>query len=172
MRPYRRSGKVDAGSAAACFRAIDVFHGSGGVLLTKTSPTQLNRARRLLAHEGAADSAAASSASVASRVYDKLLTHMAPLVGDSGVHLLFVRSALLARGEFDWLAEVSTLEGSTQLREYLHDQKLSITAESAAVLFGNFFTLMTIFVGERLVTQVLRVAWPAFEEAAIQEKHK
>ena len=125
-----------------------------------------------MAHEGAADSTGEPATTAASRVYDKLHAQMAPLVGDSGVQMLFMRSAALAKGEFVRLAELSTLEGSKQLRESLQAQKRADTTESAAALFGNLFSLMNIFIGERLTSQVLRGAWPAFEEAAPKEKHK
>lgn len=140
--------------------------------MNKAGPAQLERARRLLAHEGAADRVDGPVTTAASRVYDKLHAQMAPLVGAGGIHMLFMRSAALAQGEFARIAELSTLEGSTQLGEYLHAQKRAVTTESAVALFGNFFTLITSLIGERLTAQVLRGAWPAFEEAAPMEKHK
>jgi hypothetical protein len=121
----------------------------------------------LLAHEGAAGTADATTA--AGRVYDKLHAHMAPLVGVAGVQLLFVRSAKLTQGEFAWLSEVSILEGSTKLRERLQAQDPAVAPESAANLFGTFFALVTTFIGERLTTQIVRRAWPTLEETAPME---
>jgi hypothetical protein len=135
------------------------------------SPAQLERARRLLALEGAAGRAG-ECPTAACRVYDKLHAHMAPLLGSAGVHLLFARSAKLAQGEFASLAEATMLNGSTKLRECLQAQDPAVAMESATVLFGTFFTLSTTFIGERLTTQVLRSAWPAFEETAPREKIK
>ena len=126
----------------------------------------------MLAHEGAAGSADARATTAAGRVYDKLHAHLAPLVGAAGVQLLFVRSAKLAQGEFACFAEVSILEGSTKLRECLQAQDPAVATESAAALFGTFFTLITTFIGERLTAQVLRSAWPTFEETAPREKNK
>ena len=131
----------------------------------------MERARRLLAHE-AADGADGRAAIAAGRVYDKLHAHLAPLVGATGVESLFVRSAKLAQGELGFLADVSILEGSTKLRERLLAQDSAIAIESAAVLFGTFFTLLTTFIGERLTTQVLRSAWPMIEETAPRETTK
>jgi hypothetical protein len=133
---------------------------------------QLERARRLLAHEGAAGSAHGGAATAAGRVYDKLLAHLAPLVGAAGVQSLFVRSAKLAQGEFTGLAAVSIFEGSTKLRERLQAQDSAITTESAAALFATFFALLTTFIGERLTTQVLRSAWPMIEETPSTETTK
>lgn len=128
------------------------------------------RAKRLLAHEGAAGSADERSMTAAGRVYDKLHTHLAPLLGDAGVELLFVRSAKLAQGDFAWLAEVSILEGSTKLRECLKAQEPAVATDSAAALFGTFFALITAFIGERLTTQVLHSAWPTIDDMAPREK--
>jgi hypothetical protein len=121
----------------------------------------------MLAHEGAADSANERAATAASRVYDKIQAHLAPLVGDAGVQLLFARSAKLAQGEFTGLAEISILEGSTPLRERL--QGPSLAPESAEALFGTFFALITTFIGERLTNQMIRRAWPTIEETATEE---
>ena len=137
--------------------------------MKQPSPAQLEKARRLLAHEGAASSAEDGAAAAAGRVYDKLHAHLAPLLGVIGVQSLFVRSAKLTSGEFSGLAEVSILEGSEKLREHLQARGSAGDVDSAAVLFGTFFALLTTFVGERLVTQVLRSAWPTIEETAPRE---
>ena len=123
------------------------------------SPEQMDRARRLLAHEGAG------------RVYDKLHAHLAPLVGAAGVQALLARSAKLAQGEFACLS-VAVVEDSTRLRDCLRSQDPTVAAESAAALFATFFALITVFIGERLTTQVLRTAWPTIEELARTENEK
>ena len=133
--------------------------------MKKPSPAELENATRLLAHEGAASGADGAVAAAAARVYDKLHAHLAPLVGTTGVQSLFVRSAKLTPDEFAGLADVSILEGSTKLREHWQAQGSTVDAKAAAALFGNFLSLLTTFIGERLVTQVLRSAWPAIEEA-------
>lgn len=137
--------------------------------MKQPSPAQLEKARRLLAHEVAASSAEDSTAAAAGRVYDKLHAHLAPLLGVIGVQSLFVRSAKLTSGEFSGLAEVSILEGSEKLREHLRARGSAGDVDSAAILFGSFLELLTTFVGERLVTQVLRSAWPTIEETAPRE---
>ena len=131
----------------------------------------MEQARRWLAHEGALGSAD-ERATAASRVYDRLHTHLAPLVGEAGVDLLFVRSAKLSQGEFAWLTEFSILEAAPKLHERLHAQDPALATESAATLFGTFFALLTAFIGERLTTRVLRRAWPTIEETAPRETEK
>ena len=139
-----------------------------GAAKNRPSLAHMERARRLLAHEGAAASAGAEKcAGAADSVYDKLYTHLAPLVGMVGVQALFVRSAKLAQGEFACLA--SFHENSAKLRECLQAQDPAVARESAAALFGTFFTLLTTFIGERLTTQALRSAWPTIEAMAPEE---
>ncbi len=134
--------------------------------MNRPSPATLARIRRLLAHEGAADSALAW-ATAAARLYDKLHTYLDPLLGVAGVQALLVRSARLARSES---ARLEThLGDSTQLREHLQAQELTVASESAVALFGHFFALLTAFIGERLTDQVLRSAWPAFVETELGE---
>lgn len=140
--------------------------------MNRPNPGQIEQARRLLAHEGASDTVDERPTTAAARVYDKLHEHMAPLVGDAGVELLFVRSAKLTQGEFAWLAEVSIFEGATKLRERLQAQEPAVATESAAVLFGTFFMLITTFIGERLATQVLHRAWPTIDETAPRETNR
>ena len=135
--------------------------------MNRTSPVQVERARRLLAHEGAAGSAD-EAAVAAGRVYDKLDAHLAPLLGAAGVQALLVRSATLTQGEFPFLT-VAGPDASTKLRECLRAQDPSVATESAAALFGTFFTLITTFIGERLAVQALRRAWPKIEETAPME---
>ena len=118
----------------------------------------------MLAHEGAASGAKDNAAAAAGRVYDKLHAHLTPLLGGIGVQSLFVRSAKLTPGEFGRLSQVSVLEGSAKVRDHLQAQGSVVDTESAAALFGTFLALLTTFIGERLVTQVLRRAWPTMEE--------
>jgi hypothetical protein len=120
----------------------------------------------LLAHEGAAGSAD-EAAMAAGRVYDKLDAHLAPLLGAAGVQALLARSAKLTQGEFSFLTVAGP--GSTKLCGCLRAQDPSVARESAAVLFGTFFTLITTFIGERLTVQALRRAWPKIEEMAPTE---
>jgi hypothetical protein len=136
---------------------------------SRPNSAQLERAIRLLAHEGAAAGAGEPATTAAGRVYDKLHAQLAPLVGAAGVQLLFVRSAKLRSDEFPWLADFATVETVTKLRESLHARDPAVDTGSAAELFGTFFALISTFIGVRLMTHVLRRAWPTIEEMALTE---
>jgi hypothetical protein len=101
----------------------------------------------------------------AGRVYDKLDTHLSPLLGSAGTRALLARSAKLSQSRFSFL-EAAVVESSTKLRECLQAQEAAVATESAAAVFGTFLALLTIFIGERLTNQALRRAWPTIEEMA------
>jgi hypothetical protein len=130
---------------------------------------QVERAKRLLAHEGNSGSSSAECAAAAWRLYEKLNARLAPLLGSAGVQALFVRSAKLAQAEVGSLAEVAAPEGMNKLGAVLQALDPADATEVAATLFGTFFELMTTFIGERLTVLVLRSAWPAIEDTAPRE---
>ena len=130
---------------------------------------QVERAKRLLAHEGNSGSSSAECAAAAWRLYEKLNARLAPLLGSAGVQALFVRSAKLAQAEVGSLAEVATPEGMNKLGAELQALDSTDATDVAATLFGTFFELMTTFIGERLTVLVLRSAWPTIEDPAPRE---
>ena len=132
--------------------------------MIQPDPALVKRARELLVIEAKLGAEGNDATTAAARLYDKLHAHLAPLVGDAGSQLLFVRSAKLTNGEFAWIAKASILDGSALLRERLQTQDPPVRGEAAAILFGNFLTLVTTFIGERLTTQVLLRAWPKKDE--------
>ena len=138
--------------------------------MNRPSQAQLEWANRLLAHEHATGGADAPEISAAGRLYDKLHAHLSTLLGDEGVHSLFVRSAKLVQGEFAGVADLSILDRSAKLREHLLAQTPAVSTEQAAALFATFFALITTFIGERLTTRVLSRAWPTLEVPASREK--
>ena len=132
--------------------------------MIRSDPSHIEIARWLLSHEAAAIGAEDSGTTAAGRVYDKLVAHLAPLLGEAGVQLMLVRSARLA--------EIPSVESSVSLRERLHAQDGAVATESTLALFGTFLTLLTTFVGERLTSQLLRTAWPTFEPTTPTEPTK
>ena len=140
--------------------------------MTALRGEHVERAKRLLAHEGAREGDSVQIATAACRVFDRLSAHLSPILGAAGVETLFARSARLLEAEYVCLAAVSPLGGSTKLRECLCVLDPADAGETAEALFGTFFALMGVFIGERLTNQVLRGAWPAIEDAAPRETKK
>lgn len=136
------------------------------------SAAQIELARRLLALEAVAAGEDGRGSPAASRVYEKLHAHLSPLVGVAGVDMLFARSAKLAQGELTDLVVGAPSEAPTKLRARLQAPEPALAPDSATMLFGTFFTLLTTFIGERLTLQILRRVWPTLDETPLEEKTK
>lgn len=132
--------------------------------MSRAITAQVERARQLLAHEGAASTDHCAAA--AEQVYNKLDAQLALLLGSAGVQALFRRSAKLAQGELAGVAQAVSCDDAAKLRECLQALDPAVAAEAAVVLFGTFFTLVATFIGERLTTEALRSAWPTIETAS------
>ena len=68
--------------------------------MTKASARERERARRLLAYEGAAGGSSEACATAAGRVYDQLNAQLGSAPRFAGVQALFARSAKLTQTEF------------------------------------------------------------------------
>jgi hypothetical protein len=131
--------------------------------MTIASAGAKERARRLLAHEGATAGSTEACATAAARVYDKLIAQLGPLLGTAGVQALFERSAKLGRVESAGLAEIAILDSSKALAACFQTLDSAVAAHAAEALFGTFLSLVTTFIGERLISQALKRAWPTIE---------
>lgn len=138
----------------------------------RTSTAQVERAKRLLAHEGDSGSSSAECAAAAWKLYEKLNARLAPLLGSAGVQALFVRSAKLRQSELGSLAEVAPPDGMKKLGVKLQALDPAQATEVAATLFGTFLELTTTFIGERLTVLILRSAWPTVEDTVPRETKK
>lgn len=123
------------------------------------SQTHLRRARWILETERRRDDARGIAAAAA-LVYDHLHLHLDPLLGGSGVQLLLLRSARLAGPTARFLADPAVLDSATKLRECLEGEHAANAEEGAAAVYAAFLGLLSGFIGERLVFEVLRKAWP------------
>jgi hypothetical protein len=138
-------------------------------LVSKASAGEKERARRLLAHEGATAGSSEAWATATGRVYDKLNAQFGSLLGVAGVRALFARSAKLGGLESTRLAEVAILDSSTTLAAFFRTLDPGVASKAAEALFGTFLSLVTTFIGERLTSQALRRAWPTIEAPGATE---
>ena len=136
---------------------------------TQSTAAQVERARRLLAHEGPAVESAEERAQAAARVYDKLGQRLTPLLGVAGVQALFLRSGTLARRELTPPIDDAIMESSQRLVDSLRRLEPAAAAATAELLFGNLLALMTTFIGERLTDEAIHGTWPTLHEPAAME---
>ena len=137
--------------------------------MTKRGPADVELACRLLALEGA-------DADAALRVHRRLAARLEPLIGVAGLRALLARSAKLTMTEFPGLASLAsepppplpTTEERLQSCLSVHEPE-QLTA-AAGALYGTMIGLLTSFIGEKLVWQVLRAAYPAIEQSVKETK--
>ncbi len=128
------------------------------------SSARSDDARKILASEtGGATSAALVAAGVVS-VCERMSAHLAPVIGDAGIHALLARSLTLTARRFTWLGVVKTSTTERpwlQLRALMADQPAEAANEAAVVLLATFIGLLGKFIGERLADRLVHAAWPA-----------
>lgn len=109
-------------------------------------------------------------AAAAARIFDQLHLCLDPLLGAGGVRLLLQRSAKLAAVASPCFAAPGALESSTKFRQCLEAEEPAAVEEAAVAFYASFFALITSFLGERLITEVLRRAWPKLGHSEPLEK--
>jgi hypothetical protein len=145
--------------------------------MTTRAPPDVEAAKRLLAHaeagRGGEDMAVA-----AGRVHERLTRRLSPLIGDAGMRALFARTVKLVRPEFPCFeglvvgteASASPAAVNDQLVACLTGLEQGVAAEACAALYGTLLALLTALIGERLVAQILRSAFPAIDENVKETK--
>lgn len=134
--------------------------------MTKRTKADIEVALRVLAHERGTSGSAVERATAAVLVYQQLADRLGPLVGTSGFQALFARSLKLTRTDFPCFGEVASGE---ELLAGLKTLEPAATTDAAAALFATLFRLLTAFIGERLVWQVLRGAFEFIDESTSKE---
>jgi hypothetical protein len=144
--------------------------------MTRRTEADVDVALRLLALESGGGSRADDRAAAAVRVYERLADRLEPLIGIAGMRALLARSAKLTKVEFSCFEAIGVGDGSDnptpskeRLRECFGELDPAVTSAAAAALYGTMLGLLISFIGERLVWQVLRSAFPAFERVVPKE---
>jgi hypothetical protein len=129
-------------------------------------------AQQLLTHEGANVGSADLRAAAAGRVYASLFLALAPVVGPAGLRALLARSFVLTQRELPTLRDLpmtsdrptSDLIDAEYLVARLRHLEPIATSETATHLYATLFELMSTFIGEELVLQILRGAFPELRD--------
>jgi len=67
-------------------------------------------------------------------------------------------------------ATASPTTANEQLVACLNGVERAVAVEASAALYGTLLALLTALIGERLVTQILRSAFPALDENVKERK--
>ena len=144
--------------------------------MNSASPTSLYLARKLLALEEnsrkkrgntAVAHADNSPIDTTARVCQKLQRILTAFAGSAGFRSLLTRALTLAKAQDPWLAGVSVLEdGSLAGFETLPaptnktPKKTPVTSSHGQLLVAQLLDLLVTFIGEALMLQLVRSAWP------------
>jgi hypothetical protein len=97
----------------------------------------------------------------AAQTCERLATHLARLLGDSGVQLLLKRSVVLASHQLPWLASGQTGETVVSaMRTAMEQQDLESISEAFVAVLSAFVGLLERLIGEGLVQRLLAEVWP------------
>ena len=146
--------------------------------MVKTPETHAEAAERMLAQECGSGGTTEERAAAAVRVYETLFRALAPVIGAAGVWALFARSVRLASAEFPCLTEIpmtaapseSNVQGAQPLASCLRQLEPAAVAEVATAVYAAWLGLLAKLIGERLVVQVVKTAFPAMVEAVTGSK--
>ncbi len=136
------------------------------------SESFVDAAKKLLAGD---DAGASTLTTRAVQAVEQLATHLAPLVGETGVRALLARSVALASQTFPWIAGtipiVRTAEDApwSSLRSAMVRQDPEAICGGFALLLSTFFGLLGRLVGEHLVAHLMHDVWPALFPYDVKE---
>lgn len=129
-----------------------------------TSPTIVESVRAaandLLAGAGG-DAPPSRLAAFAVQRFEELARHLAPLVGELGVHALFARSVADARSTLPWIAATTSTDAPwVALREAMARQEPRAIRDAFAGLLAALIELLARLIGDGLVRRLVHDVWP------------
>jgi CheY-like chemotaxis protein len=143
---------------------------TGGKMTTPVDMHVQAATQLLLAHSGASEDGASATAG---RVYAALFESLAPVIGEAGVRALFERSLKLTQAGFAWLEEIqvtaepiaSRVQLEAQVVACLSKRDAASATATATAVYATFLRLLTDFIGDSLVRQIVKSAFPIVEPA-------
>jgi hypothetical protein len=100
--------------------------------------------------------------------WEKLATHLSPLIGEAGFTALYGRAVRLVSAEHAGLAIGAPLQSVDRLLLRMHDSFAAMDADllgqANCALLSRFSQLLAGLIGDALTTQLLKTAWIAQRE--------
>lgn len=129
--------------------------------MARATPAQYDVARCLLAEEGSSSERPAGVLA-ADRTCEKLREGLSKILGPAGFHALLSRALHLAQAEHPFLRGIRVTDGAclAGLAESVAGQDPARIHEAFVTLFGDFYWLLSSFIGEDLAQRQVRRIWP------------
>ena len=134
------------------------FHERAVAVSRSVTNAESSTARILVVHE----SRDAKASSALERIYGQMFDRLAPIIGASGVHALFVRAVERARAEssfVDFAIGASPRDAARSSVEAFEGLAPQAAQDAAIAITAKFLSLLTTFLGADLTAQILRSAW-------------
>jgi hypothetical protein len=135
--------------------------------MARPTEAHVHIAQRMLAGLGAGAGDSDARAAAAGRVYDALFGSLAPVLGAAAVRALLARSVKLTKADFPTLCEAMAagpLENNPrvaqQLVTCLSKLEPAVALAAATALYATLFGLVATFIGEELMWQIVKSAFP------------
>ena len=130
-------------------------------------------AKKLLAGTGD-DAAPSRVAARAVQAIEQVTSHLAPLVGETGVRAVLARSVALSSATFPWLAGTIPIVRPAEspwasLLVAMERQDTRTISEGFVALLSTFIGLLERLVGERLAARLMHDVWPEVFPYGVKE---
>jgi hypothetical protein len=130
--------------------------------MNRATPKMRDLAERIIAHEAKGTTTSETNTPAAHAVCEKLRSHLATLMGNTGVRALLLHALALATVEVSWLGAVQiksdgSLEGFEGIDMRDGSKKM---VEGGVVLLAQVLGLLVVFIGENLTVRTVRDVWP------------
>lgn len=148
--------------------AMAAADANDGSLMQKSSALQYLIMQKILARPGETAADAPALAAWAVRSWRNMAAYLTPVIGDRGMHALFVRSLQLTGPTFPWLVAAENADADSSFSSLEATLARRDTSEAIAatnVLFVTFIELLASLIGESLTEQLLHMAWQDMADA-------
>jgi hypothetical protein len=143
----------------------------------RPTAADVEAAKQLLASQGSAIERPGEQLLLAARAYERLSDRLAPLIGAAGLEALLVRSVKLTKVDHPSLADYVVGESTDgqdaspaqRLRACLAAVDATVASSVVISLYGTLHGLLRALIGQELVRQILRSAFPAMNEDVQKE---
>lgn len=139
-----------------------------------TPPTPADLARWLLAAEAGKHKEPEEFAALGERVYHRLRTHLATLLGANGFDALWARALHLAQPNFRAGDDTAVEEALPTRASHAYGLDAAMRGHDSAVVqqnlvvaFASLITLLFTFIGEELSLRFIRQVWPDLPQDAV-----
>jgi len=143
----------------------------------RPTAADVEAAKQLLASQGSAIERPGEQLLLAARAYERLSDRLAPLIGAAGLEALLARSVKLTKadypsmGDYDGGEETNGQEASPaqRLRACLAAVDATVASSVVTSLYATLHGLLRALIGQELVRQILRSAFPAMNDDVQKE---